>query len=152
MSGLLGTGAPLFSDLAAVFEVLMAILLVVGAFAVRRGRIRLHRALQSTIILANLPVVLLWMAPAYVARFLPASLWEFSEPVYLLPTIMLVLGGIAEGLGIYILLVAGTNWIPERYRFRRYKVWMRSELVLWWSVVALGLSTYLVTYVVGSTS
>ncbi len=130
----------------------MACFLLVGASAVRRGRVRLHRALQSTIVLANLPVVLLWMAPQYLARILPYLPGEIAEPAYLLPTVMLVVGGIAEGLGIYILLVAGTNWIPERYRFRRYKAWMRSELVLWWSVVLLGLATYLVTYVVGSPS
>ena len=53
-------------------------------------------------------------------------------------------------LGVFIILVAGTNLIPERYRFRRYKLWMRTELALWWSVVALGLSTYVLWYGPGS--
>ncbi len=55
---------------------------------------------------------------------------------------MLIAGASAEVLGIYVLLVAGTNWIPERFRFRRYKLWMRAELILWWAVVLAGVATY----------
>ena len=59
---------------------------------------------------------------------------------------MLALGAAAEALGIYIVLVAGTNVVPERFRFRRYKLWMRTELLLWWSVLLLGITTYYVWY------
>ena len=107
----------------------------------------MHRALQSSVILVNIPIVLVWMVPQFLEYVLPDLPSELFEPYYLLPTIALVVGAVAEALGIYIVLAAGTNWIPEKYRFRRYKVWMRTEISLWCAVVALGLAIYLVWYV-----
>jgi len=126
----------------------MAAMLVGGMFLVRRGHVRLHRILQSSVILVNLPIVLAWMVPQYLANVLPDLPSELEEPYYLLPTIALAAGAAAELLGLYIILVAGTNWVPERYRFRRYKLWMRTEISLWCAVVALGLAIYVVWYVV----
>jgi type IV secretory pathway VirB2 component (pilin) len=148
--GLFPAGAPLVSDVAAVVEVGMAVLLVVGAFVVRAGHVRLHQALQSSVILVNIPIVLYAMVPSYltfVAPFVPGAL---GTPRILVPTLMLVAGGAAEALGVYIILVAGTNWIPARLRFRRYKLWMRTELILWWLVVLAGLTTYWLFYVPGA--
>ena len=146
MTGLLGTSAPLVSDLVALVEVAMAVLLLAGAFVVRTGRVRFHKYLQSAIVLVNLPIVLVWMVPRFVADILPGLPGEIAEPYYLVPTLMLVVGAAAQALGLYILLVAGTNLVPARLRFRRYKLWMRTELLLWWSVVGLGLATYFVWY------
>ncbi len=145
MSELLGTSAPLVSDLVVPFEIGIAVMLLVGMFVIRRGHVRAHMWIQSSMVLVNIPVVLLWMLPQYLAGGIPDP-DEVAELSYLAPTIMLVAGSIAEGLGIYILLVAGTNWLPERFRFRRYKLWMRTELTLWWSVILLGLSTYYLWY------
>ena len=41
------------------------------------------------------------------------------------------LGTVAEIFGIYIILSAGTNLLPETLRFKNYKKWMRLELLLW---------------------
>jgi uncharacterized membrane protein YozB (DUF420 family) len=142
-----GSSAPIFSDIAAVAEVSIAVGLVLGMFAVRRGHLRFHMYLQSSLVLVNIPIVLVWMVPQFVANILPELPGEIATPYYLLPTIMLGAGTTAELLGVYILLVAGTNWVPERLRFRNYKRWMRTELVLWCSVVLFGLSTYLAWYV-----
>jgi uncharacterized membrane protein YozB (DUF420 family) len=87
------------------------------------------------------------MMPHYLASVAPDVSDEIGILYYLIPTAMLVAGAAAEALGIYILAVAGTNLLPERLRFRRYKRWMRTELVLWWAVVLLGLTTYYVWYV-----
>jgi uncharacterized membrane protein YozB (DUF420 family) len=57
-----------------------------------------------------------------------------------------VLGALAEVLGLYILLVAGTNILPHSWRFRRWKLWMRIELVLWWVVLLSGIGTYYIWY------
>ena len=134
------------SDLVAFVEIAMAIVLLVGMFVVRRGHIRVHRILQSSVILLNLPIVLIWMVPQYLQYVLPDLIDEYTDPFYFVPTLMLVAGALAEALGIFILLVAGTNWVPERFRFRRYKLWMRTELALWWGVVVTGLATYYIWY------
>jgi len=43
-------------------------------------------------------------------------------------------------------MVAGTDMIPERWRFQRWKLWMRIEFVGWWIVWLAGLATYLNWY------
>ena len=53
---------------------------------------------------------------------------------------------IAELLGLYVLLVAGTNILPPSWRFTRWKLWMRIELILWWLVIFMGILTYYVWY------
>ncbi|MGB6499844.1 MAG: hypothetical protein WBG19_00365 [Thermoplasmata archaeon] len=147
MGAIFGTPAPPLSDWVALFEIGIAGLLLVGMFVVRAGHVRLHKYIQSSMILVNIPVVLAWMVPQYLTYVLPDLGSEISQPYYYLPTIALVAGSLAELLGIYILLVAGTNLLPERYRFRRYKLWMRTELGLWWTVVVIGLLTYYFWYV-----
>jgi uncharacterized membrane protein YozB (DUF420 family) len=147
MGTLFGTYAPSTSDMVAVFEVVIAIVLLIGMFVVRRGHVRAHMYIQSSMVLLNIPIVLAWMVPQYLEYVLPDLASEFSNQFYWVPTLMLIAGVAAESLGIYILLVAGTPWVPERFRFRRYKLWMRTELILWWSVIVLGLSTYYVWYV-----
>jgi hypothetical protein len=115
-------------------------------WAVRRGHVRAHRYIQSSLVLVNVPIVLIWMIPRYVTQVWPGIPDEITTPYYLVPTLMLAAGVAAEALGIFIILVAATTWIPERLRFRNYKRWMRTELVLWWGVVIFGLSTYYVWY------
>src|SRR5207249_8458960 len=58
------------------------------------------------------------------------------------------LGGVAEFAGMYILLAAGTEILPEKFRIKRYEVWMRSVLVVWWMVLFLGIATYARWYVI----
>lgn len=48
----------------------------------------------------------------------------------------------AEALGVYAVLVAGTNRLPDWLRFQRYKPWMRTVRGLWWVVVVQGLLPY----------
>lgn len=139
--------APWESDVVAVVEVAIGVMLIVGMFVVRRGHVRAHKWIQSVMVLGNLPFVLLWMVPEYLLYVLPGIPGELSNSFYWVPTLMLLAGGTAEALGVYILLVAGTNWLPEKLRFRRYKLWMRAELGLWWAVLVTGLTTYYVWYV-----
>lgn len=135
-----------------VVELAIGAVLIVGMFVVRAGHVRAHKWLQSSMVLVNIPIVLTVMVPAYLEYVLPDLADEFAEPAYWVPTVMLVAGLVAELVGIYILLVAGTNWLPERFRFRRYKLWMRAELALWWTVLLAGITTYLVWYSPGATS
>jgi uncharacterized membrane protein YozB (DUF420 family) len=146
MSALFAASAPATADVIVVVELVIAVLLLLGAFLVRRGYVRAHAIIQGSMVLVNIPIVLIWMVPQYLSSVAPDLASEGAQPFYLVPTIMLVAGAAAEVLGVYILLVAGTNWVPDRFRFRRYKLWMRTELVLWWAVILLGMLTYAVWY------
>jgi uncharacterized membrane protein YozB (DUF420 family) len=130
-----------------VVEFAMAAILIVGMFVVRRGHVRYHRLIQSAVVLGNVPIVLLWMLPAYLQNVWPGVPGELGDPFYWVPTLMLVLGVLVEAFGTYVILVAGTNLVPERLRFRNYKLWMRTLLLLWWAVLITGLTTYYVWFV-----
>jgi len=142
MSGLIPTASEAYATEVLVLELVIASLLVVGWVLVRLGHVRAHRAIQGSMVLVNIPVVLVAMLPYYEQYVLPGLPASLGKSFYLYPTIMLFAGAAAEVLGIYILLVAGTSLVPERFRFRRYKLWMRSELILWWVVVLAGIATY----------
>ena len=146
MVEILSDDAPFFSNLFLLVELTIGALLLVGMFLVRRGHIRAHMYIQSSMVLVNIPIVLLWMLPRYTSSVLPDLGTEFSDAFYWVPTLMFVLGATAELLGVYIILVAATDRVPIRWRFRRYKLWMRTELVLWWSVLLLGVATYYLWY------
>jgi uncharacterized membrane protein YozB (DUF420 family) len=147
---LAGFDPPVGADLAAVAEVVLGVLLLIGWALVRRGHIKAHAFLQAFVVLVNLPIVLAWMVPSYLTNVAPGLPGELGERFYLVPTLMLGVGAAAEALGVYVILVAATNWVPEPWRFRRYKLVMRSLLGLWWSVLALGLLTFTVWYVPGA--
>ena len=81
-------------------------------------------------------------------RFIDRSLGNAAR--YALLTLMLVAGVTVETLGVYVILVAGTNLLPERLRFRQYKLWMRTVVALWWAVLLAGAATFYVWYLVPS--
>jgi uncharacterized membrane protein YozB (DUF420 family) len=145
--GFLGTQAPRYADLALLFETIMGLVLLLGAALAYQGRYRFHAWCQSTVVLLNFAVIALLMVPSFqlhVAPKIPAKLGKAS---YALATAHAALGGVAEIAGLYILLSAGTRVLSQRLRLTRYKLWMRSVLVLWWFVLLLGLTTYLRWYV-----
>jgi uncharacterized membrane protein YozB (DUF420 family) len=132
-----------------VAEIAIAGSLVAGTFVVRSRHVRAHAWMQASMVLVNIPIVLTLMVPPYLQYFWPSLPGTIGQPAVLYSTIMLGLGVVAESLGVYIVLVAGTNLIPDRWRFRRYKLWMRTELVLWWAVLLAGIATYYTLWVPG---
>jgi uncharacterized membrane protein YozB (DUF420 family) len=149
MGGLFPGDAPLTSDLVFVFEIAVGLALILGMLLVRRGHVRAHMYIQSSMVLVNIPVVLAWMVPQYLAYVLPGLPQDIGQTGYWVPTLMLVAGVAAEAIGVYIVLVAATTLLPERLRFRNYKLVMRGELVLWWAVLLAGFATYFVWYAGG---
>ena len=67
-----------------------------------------------------------------------------GKPYYFVATLHAALGTVAQLLGMYVILAAGTNWLPHNLRLQNYKRWMRMTLALWWSVILLGVATYYV--------
>jgi uncharacterized membrane protein YozB (DUF420 family) len=145
--GFLGTAAPLYADLTLLLELAMGVGLLVGAVFVRFGRFRQHAWCQSVIVLLNVVLIVLAMIPSFHAHVSPKIPIRLGKAYYALATAHAALGGAAEIGGLYILLAAGTSVLPEKYRITKYKVWMRSVLLLWWIVLLLGVATYLRWYV-----
>ncbi len=125
----------------------MGIGLLLGARLARKGRFRQHAWCQSAIVLLNLAVVTVMMIPSFYVYVLPGVPAKLGKAYYALATTHGAFGAVTELAGLYILLSAGTSILPEQLRITKYKVWMRTILVLWWVVLLLGMATYTRWYV-----
>jgi hypothetical protein len=141
------TAAPRGANLVLILEIAMGIGLLLGARLARKKCFRQHAWCQSTIVLLNLVVVAVMMIPSFRVHVLPRIPAKLGKAYYALATAHGAFGAVTELAGLYILLSAGTSVLPERLRITRYKVWMRSVLVLWWVVLLLGMATYTRWYV-----
>lgn len=132
MKGLLGIGATFAADLNLIVQVAMGIALLVGTFLARRKRYAAHGVCQTTVLLLNLVMITLVMWPSFHTQIMPRLPARLGRRYYAVATSHAALGIVAELFGLYIVLVAGTNIVPRRLRFQRWKLWMRAELALWW--------------------
>ena len=147
--GFLGTGAPFAADVNLVVQLVMGVTLLAGAGLARRKRYRAHGIAQTAVMVLNLVMIALVMVPSTRQQLLPAFPGVFDRWYFAAPSIHAVLGILAEVLGLFIVLVAGTKVVPEGMRFSNWKRWMRVELGLWWVAVLSGVGTYFVWYVAG---
>jgi uncharacterized membrane protein YozB (DUF420 family) len=147
MRGFLRTGATFGADLNLIVQLMMGVALAIGAILARQKRYRAHGICQTTVLLLNLLMIGLVMWPSFHQQVKPALSKVFHKWYYEVATIHAVLGITAELLGLYIVIVAGTNVLPQWLRFTHCKWWMRTELVLWVIVLLGGVATYCAWYV-----
>ena len=147
MKGFLGTGAPFGADLNLVVQLIMGLALIAGVLLAKQKRYTAHGICQTTVLLLNLLMIGLVMWPSFQQQVKPALSKVLHKWYYEAATIHALLGMAAELLGLYIVIVAGTNLLPRRLRFKRWKLWMRAELVLWAIVLVSGIGTYCAWYV-----
>jgi uncharacterized membrane protein YozB (DUF420 family) len=139
--------APRAADLVLLLEIAMGVGLLIGARLARNGRFRPHAWCQSIIVLLNFAVIAVMMFPSFRVHVFPRIPAKLGKAYYALATAHATLGGVTEIAGLYILLAVGTRVLPEKFRITKYKMWMRSVLVLWWLVLLLGFATYARWYV-----
>jgi uncharacterized membrane protein YozB (DUF420 family) len=143
----LETAAPRAVNVVLVLEIAMGMGLLLGAHLARKKRFRQHAWCQSAIVLLNLAVVAVMMIPSFRVHVLPRVPARLGKAYYALATTHGAFGTVTELAGLYVLLSAGTSLLPEKLRITKYKVWMRTVLVLWWVVLLLGMATYTRWYV-----
>jgi uncharacterized membrane protein YozB (DUF420 family) len=147
MKGFLGTGATFAADLNLMVQLLMGLALVAGVMLAKRKRYRAHGICQSTVLLLNLVMIALVMGPSFRRQVAPALPRGFHKHYFAAAAVHGFFGIAAELLGLYIVLVAGTNVVPPSLRFRNWKLWMRGEFILWAFVLLTGLATYCAWYI-----
>lgn len=145
MKGFLGTNAPFQADLNLVIQIIMAAALIAGSFLAKRKRYRAHGICQASVLILNLLMIGLVMWPSF-AQVQPTLHKVFNRSYFAVATIHAALGIAAELFGLYIVLVAGTNVLPQWLRFKKWKRWMRAELALWSLVLVSGVATYSIWY------
>jgi len=147
IKGFLGTGATFGADLNLVVQLIMGLALIAGVLLAKQKRYTAHGICQTTVLLLNLLMIGLVMWPSFQQQVKPALSKVLHKWYYEAATIHALLGIAAELLGLYIVIVAGTNLLPRWLRFKRWKLWMRTELVLWAIVLVSGVGTYCAWYV-----
>jgi uncharacterized membrane protein YozB (DUF420 family) len=147
MTGFLGTGATFGADFNLVVQLIMGVALLGGVVLARQKRYTAHGICQSTVLLLNLVMIGLVMWPSFQQQVKPVLSRVLRKRYYEVAAIHAVLGIAAELLGLYIVLVAGTNVVPQWLRFKNWKWWMRAELGLWAIALGSGIGTYCAWYV-----
>ncbi len=144
MTGFLGTGASFLEDANLLAQLAMGLTLLGGMALARRGHYRAHGLCQSTVVLLNLIPIAFFMLPAFRRNLGHAIPEQLADAYTGTATAHAALGVVAELFGIYILASAGTRLLPSALRFRNFRPYMRIELALWWAVITIGATTYLV--------
>jgi uncharacterized membrane protein YozB (DUF420 family) len=147
MKGFLGTGATFGADINLVVQLIMGVALLGGALLAKQKRYTAHGICQTAVLLLNLVMIGLVMLPSFEQQVKPALTKVLHKKYYAVATIHAALGITAELLGLYIVLVAGTNVLPHWLRFKHWKWWMRTELVVWVITLVSGVGTYCAWYV-----
>ena len=152
MNGFLGFGATLYADINLIFQLAMAAALTIGMVFARKKLFRAHAVTQSSVLIFNLFAIAVVMWPSFQLQILRHPARALRDGYHGFAFFHGILGTLAELLGLYVILVAGTNMIPKSLRFKNYKLWMRATLALWWVVVFLGVGTYYAWYVQSSSA
>jgi uncharacterized membrane protein YozB (DUF420 family) len=147
MKGFLGTGATFGADLNLVVQFAMGVALLMGALLAKQKHYRAHGICQTSVLLLNLVMIALVMWPSFHQQVGPVFPRVFRKRYFTVATIHAALGTAAELLGFYIILVAGTNTLPQWLRFKNWKLWMRAELILGSSVLLSGTWAYYIWYI-----
>jgi len=147
----LGTGATFWADFNLLAHIAMGLALIGGMFLARARHYTAHKYVQSSVILLNLPLIALIMYPSFRDQVEPELPGHLGTAFYAVATTHAAVGVVAELLGLYIITAAGTKLLPGRLRFKNFKPWMRSMLVLWWIAIFLGAAVYYIWYMAPST-
>ena len=140
--GFLGQGAPRGADLNLLLQIGVGLLLLVGFGLARRGRYGAHGICQSCGFVLAVVMTGLWMMPAFHAIHADALGRGVVNRVTVAVAAHVAIGTAALLVGAWVILVAATPLVPERWRFADYKRWMRTLLTLWWLAIVLGVAVY----------
>jgi uncharacterized membrane protein YozB (DUF420 family) len=146
LKGFLGTQAGFGADVNLLIQIAMGMTLIVGGFLARGKHYRAHGVCQTAVLMLNLVLIFSVMWPSFHLQVLPGLRRHLGKRYYAIATVHGAAGAMAEILGLYIVLVAGTNILPQAWRSRRWKLWMRIELALWWLVLLSGIGVYAIWY------
>ncbi len=146
MHEILRAGAGLKANVNLVLQLAMGVALIGGGLLARAKRYTAHGICQASVLILNLATIAFVMWPSFHGQVMPALPRHLTDRYYGVATAHGILGAIAELFGLYIVLAAGTGYIPLSVRISRWKLWMRLELTLWWVVIVTGVLTYYVWY------
>lgn len=154
MSPILGTAAPLVSDLALIAEDAVLVLLFVSYSLIRRGRIVHHHNVILAAIVVNAAAIALVMGPSLMlgiqaTRRLPVPVQGLTIPTFF-TIIHVALGSTAFILAAYIVartrLAPPTRALPELSIPNSLRSFMQVTFVVWLVAIFFGNLVYVLLY------
>lgn len=148
--GFLGTGASLLADLTLLaYVLLLAPAMLVGFFFARRKWFEPHHKMtMTTITLVNWVLIIALMLGSYAQGVLPNLGANLSNPVFLLPTLHLITGALAQITATYLVIrMWFEDGLPDWFKVQNIKRPMRFTLAAWLVTVLLGVGIYVTWYV-----
>jgi uncharacterized membrane protein YozB (DUF420 family) len=151
--GFLGTGASMLADLTLIaYVVLLIPAMLAGLFYARRKRFDTHhKPIMTVITLFNWLLIGFLMLASYRQNVLPDLGQNLSSPRYLLPTLHLVIGGLAQIVATYLVIrMWFEKQLPDWFKVVKIKRYMRFTLAGWLIAALLGIGIYITWYAAGS--
>jgi len=144
--GFLGMTAPFGSDATLILMLVCAVIFTIGWRLAVRGRYEAHRWVQTSAVILSTFGILVMMVRSYITYILPGIPSKLGEGSYALTTLHALIGLIAMGLGIYLVL-EGNNLLPKRLRLKEYRRPMRLAYILYMLSTLGGVILYVVVFV-----
>jgi uncharacterized membrane protein YozB (DUF420 family) len=151
MQGFLGTDARLLQDITLLIYIFLLIpsMLVGFSFARRHLFVPHHKYVMTSITLINWALIIYLMLTSYRLGVAPNVPQGLNEIVYLLPTVHLITGGLAQLIAtVLVIRMWFENSLPRALRFEPIKPWMRLTLALWLITAILGIAIYVTWYII----
>src|SRR5512141_2781821 len=145
LPGFLGTRATFGPDIALVLILFSSILFTIGWQLAVHKHYDIHRWVQTSAASINAVAVLAIMVGSFVGFTLPHIPAKIVEPVTSVTTIHAVIGTITFLLGVFVVLRAN-KLVPQAWRFKNYKLFMRTSYTLYMLTTLIGILVYVVTY------
>jgi len=147
--GFLATRARLYADVALVLTLLTAAIFTVGWRLAVDRQFRTHRWTQTAAVILNTLAVLIVMVPSFVIYILPGLPDKLREGTYGITTLHAIVGTLSLLFGVFVVLRAH-KLVPRRWRFKNYKLFMRTSYALYMLSTLIGVILYVLVYAVGT--
>lgn len=144
MNGFLGTKATFAQDISLIGSILVAIAFIIGAYLAVKGYYTAHRWVQTGAAGVNLALVFGVMIPSLLNVSPDENLTLPAASFVAMPAHE-VIGTVAMVFGVYVVLV-GNEWLPQRWRFTNYKLFMRIAFGLYLAATIIGVAVYVLIH------
>jgi len=143
--GFLGTRATFGPDLALILILVSSTLFTIGWQLAVHKQYDVHRWVQTSAAVINASVVLVVMVGSFLGFTIPKISAHFGEPPVWVATVHACIGIVTFLFGSFVVLRAN-KLVPVAWRFKNYKLFMRTAYALYMLATLVGIAVYLVTY------
>jgi uncharacterized membrane protein YozB (DUF420 family) len=146
LPGFLGTRATFGADLALLLILISSTMFTIGWQLAVHKHYDIHRWVQTSAAIINSSAVLVIMVGSFWGFVLPTLPQKIGQTVTQVTTVHAFIGAITFLLGVFVVLRAN-KLVPKAWRFKNYKLFMRTSYSLYMLTTLIGIAVYLLTYV-----